>query len=83
LQKVPQIDWLPQQRPLSDLKANIRLIIPTHMSIKAEYLVNINQAYSEIIRGIRPFLQYFHRITKMSKRFSGVTAPNLTIFVHV
>jgi len=36
LQKAPQINWLPYQSPLSDLKTNVRLIIPTHMSIKVE-----------------------------------------------
>ena len=36
----------------------------------------------EIIGRLCPFLLFFDTSTKISKRFSGVTAPNLTLFVH-
>ena len=51
------------------------------MSIKAEYVVEIGRALSEIIGQICPFLQFFHKSTKISKRFSGVTQP-ITVFAH-
>ena len=54
-----QINWLPYQRPLSDLKMNIRLIIITHMSTKAENLVKNVWACSEIIGLICRFLPFF------------------------
>jgi len=59
-----------------------QLIIPTHMSTKAEYFVKISGTCVEIIGQICPFLPFFHQSTKMSKGFSGVTTRNLTKFVH-
>jgi len=81
-EKVPQINWLPQQRPLSDLKTNIRLYIPTHMSIKAKYEVEIGRARFEIIGRICPCLHFFIKVQKISKRFSGVTLLIITVFAH-
>ena len=80
--KHPQINWLPQQRPLSDFKTNVRLFIPTHMSIKAESLVEIGPACSETIGQICQFLQFFHKNTKINKSFSRVAAPNINEFVR-
>ena len=83
LQKAPHINWLPQQHPLSDLKTNVRLIIRAHMFIKDKQLVETGCACSEIIGRICPFLQYFfQKSTKISKRFSGITTPNITKSVH-
>ena len=56
----------------------VRLIIPTRISIKAENLAEIDRAHSEIISQICPILIFFHTSTKTSKRFSRVTARNLT-----
>jgi len=40
--KVKKINWLPQQRPLSNQKTNIRLVIHTHMSINSENMDKIS-----------------------------------------
>jgi len=51
------------------------LIIPTQMSIKAEIFVKIGQALSEITS---PFLFTI----QSEQKFLGVTAPNVTAFLH-
>ena len=57
----------------NDLKTNVRLIIPIHTSIKAEYVVKIGRARSKIIGQICQFLQFFHSSTKIGNSFSGIT----------
>jgi len=67
LQKAPQINWLLLQHPLSNFKKNDRLIILTHMSIKAKYLVKINWTCSEMISPTRPFCNFFTDVQNEKK----------------
>jgi len=52
------------------------------MRIKAENLVKIDQALSEIIGRICRFCQFTNTSTEVIKRFFGFTELNLTKFVH-
>ena len=54
---------------LSDLKTNTRLIIPTHMSIKAQYMVKIGRACSEVTGRICPCLQFLSQKYKNKQTF--------------
>jgi len=44
--KIRSRNWLPQQRPMSDHKTNVRLIILNHMSTTPENLANILVPYT-------------------------------------
>ena len=60
---------------------HIRLIIPTHISIKAEYMVKIGRSLSELIGRKCPFLHFFHKSTK-GRPFSRISPPIITVFAH-
>ena len=52
LHKPPKINASPYQRPLGYCKTYVNLIIPMHISTKAETLVKIGLVLAEIFSGI-------------------------------
>jgi len=86
---VSQINWLPLQRPLRGLKMNIRLIMPAHVSTKAENVVKIGPIY-RVSQKSNP-LRLLHilplvanlRIQKFTQLFAIHILTYVPILVHL
>ena len=55
LQKAFKDNWLPYQRPLRYCKTFVNIMIPIHMSTKADIFMKIDPVFAEIFGAIRQF----------------------------
>jgi len=75
--KSPNINWLPQQRPLSDRKTNASFILLAYKSTNGESWIKIGLVVAEIFGDICQFLQSRPRGAFVTLVISGVTGPIL------